>query len=67
MLTQLMVFFPTIILTFSAEKSVMWLKQVVHTHASQLMALGTQTLFAQFGPLLGIIEHRTSSLQQLSK
>lgn len=45
----------------------MWLKQVVHTHASQLMALGSNTLFAQFGPLLGIIEHRTNSLQQLSK
>lgn len=45
----------------------MWLKLVLHTQASQLMALGSNTLFAQFGPLLGIIEHRTNCLQPLSK
>lgn len=51
----------------SAHIAVMWLRNLVQMHASQLMAIGNIELYSQFGPLLGIIEHRANSLQHLSK
>lgn len=52
---------------FSVQTAVVWLRVLLQTHASQLMAIGTTELFTRFGPLLGIIEHRANSLHSLSK
>lgn len=51
----------------SVQAAVSWMKILIQTHASQLMAIGTVELFSMFGPLLGIIEHRANTLQQLTK
>lgn len=45
----------------------MWLKHLLQTQSSQLMAIGTVELYATFGPLLGIAEHRGNTFQQLNK
>ncbi|XP_055382427.1 WD repeat-containing protein 43 [Condylostylus longicornis] len=44
-----------------------WLKALIKIHSSQLMALGSEDLLAKFGPCIGIIEHRASCLNDLSK
>lgn len=53
--------------SFSVETSTCWLKILVQTHASQLMALGADDLLSRFGPCLGIIEHRVTNLQSLAR
>lgn len=52
---------------FSVEYAVDWLKVLVQTHSSQLMALGSEDLLNKFGPCIGIIEHRVNCLKELSK
>lgn len=51
----------------SVERSMAWLKILVQTHSSQLMALGAEDLLEKFGPLLGIIEHRSNCLMEISR
>ncbi|XP_036230348.2 WD repeat-containing protein 43 isoform X2 [Bactrocera oleae] len=49
------------------EYAVDWLKVLVQTHSSQLMALGSEDLLNKFGPCIGLIEHRVNCLKELSK
>ncbi|XP_053966510.1 WD repeat-containing protein 43 [Anastrepha ludens] len=51
----------------NVEYAVDWLKILVQTHSSQLMALGSEDLLNKFGPCIGIIEHRVNCLKELSK
>ncbi|XP_058829714.1 WD repeat-containing protein 43 [Topomyia yanbarensis] len=44
-----------------------WLKALIHSHASQLMALGSENLLSNFGTCLGIIEYRVQHANSLSK
>lgn len=52
---------------FSVHTSIIWLKHLIQTQSSQLMAIGNVELFTTFGPLLGIAEHRANTFQQLTK
>lgn len=52
---------------FSVHTSSIWLKHLLQTQSSQLMAIGTTELHSTFGPLLGIAEHRANTFQQLTK
>lgn len=45
----------------------MWIKALLQTQSSQLMAIGTFELNTMFGPLIGLAERRTNTLQQLTK
>lgn len=45
----------------------MWIKALIQTQSSQLMAIGTFELNAMFGPLIGLAERRTNTMQQLTK
>ncbi|KAI9583358.1 hypothetical protein GQX74_005106 [Glossina fuscipes] len=51
----------------NVEFAMNWLKILAQTHSSQLMALGAEELLNKFGPCIGIIEHRTNCLKELSK
>lgn len=44
-----------------------WLTVLIKAHSSQLMAMGSTDLLQKFGPCLGIIEHRTNCIKELSK
>ncbi|XP_058462607.1 WD repeat-containing protein 43 [Malaya genurostris] len=44
-----------------------WLKALINSHASQLMALGSENLLSNFGTCLGIIEYRAQHASSLSK
>lgn len=45
----------------------MWIKALLQTQSSQLMAIGTVELNAMFGSLIGLVERRTNTLQNLTK
>lgn len=47
--------------------AVIWLKLLLQTHASQIMAFGLNGLYLKFGPILGILEHRANTLKPLNK
>uniref|UniRef100_A0A182QFU3 Small-subunit processome Utp12 domain-containing protein n=1 Tax=Anopheles farauti TaxID=69004 RepID=A0A182QFU3_9DIPT len=53
--------------TMHVKIAVCWLKQLISLHASQLMALGSSNLLANFTTCLGIIEFRVEHLNSLSK
>jgi len=50
-----------------AKQGVAWLKILLQTHSSQLMALGNQELLAKFGPCIGMLEYRVEQLNQLAR
>ncbi|EDS45587.1 conserved hypothetical protein [Culex quinquefasciatus] len=47
--------------------AVCWLKALIHSHTSQLMALGSENLLANFSTCLAIIEYRVQHANSLSK
>lgn len=49
------------------EMGVSWMKVLLQTHTSQLMALGADELMNRFGPCMGIIEHRINNLKNLNR
>lgn len=51
----------------SIETGVGWMKALLQTHTSQLMALGADELMNRFGPCMGIIEHRINNLKNLNR
>lgn len=51
----------------SVQVAVTWLRLLIETHTSQLMALGSGNILDNFGTCLGIIEFRTEHLKSLSK
>uniref|UniRef100_A0A182NPB5 Small-subunit processome Utp12 domain-containing protein n=1 Tax=Anopheles dirus TaxID=7168 RepID=A0A182NPB5_9DIPT len=53
--------------TMHVKIAVCWLKQLISLHASQLMALGSSNLKANFATCLGIIEFRVEHLDSLSR
>uniref|UniRef100_A0A182WXY3 Small-subunit processome Utp12 domain-containing protein n=1 Tax=Anopheles quadriannulatus TaxID=34691 RepID=A0A182WXY3_ANOQN len=53
--------------TMHVKTAVCWLKPLISIHASQLMALGSTNLLANFSTCLGIIEYRVEHLNSLSK
>uniref|UniRef100_A0A182JZE1 Small-subunit processome Utp12 domain-containing protein n=1 Tax=Anopheles christyi TaxID=43041 RepID=A0A182JZE1_9DIPT len=53
--------------TMHVKTAVCWLKSLITLHASQLMALGSTNLLANFSTCLGIIEFRVEHLNSLSK
>lgn len=53
--------------TAGSETALMWLRYLIQTHASSLMAYGIDNLNATFGTTLGIIDHRTQNLPGLSR
>lgn len=53
--------------TAGSETALMWLRFLIQTHASSLMAYGIDNLNATFGTTLGIIDHRTQNLPGLSR
>ncbi|XP_055598228.1 WD repeat-containing protein 43 [Uranotaenia lowii] len=53
--------------TVHVVTAVCWIKALIHNHASQLMALGSENLLANFGTCLGIIEYRVQHANALSK
>lgn len=53
--------------TVHVATAVCWLKALIHSHASQLMALGSENLLSNFGTCLGIIEYRVEHVNSLSK
>ncbi|XP_019552560.3 WD repeat-containing protein 43 [Aedes albopictus] len=53
--------------TVHVATAVCWLKALIHSHASQLMALGSESLLSNFGTCLGIIEYRVEHANSLSK
>uniref|UniRef100_A0A182MFS4 Small-subunit processome Utp12 domain-containing protein n=1 Tax=Anopheles culicifacies TaxID=139723 RepID=A0A182MFS4_9DIPT len=53
--------------TMHVKTAVCWLKHLIHIHASQLMALGSSNLLANFSTCLGVIEYRVEHLNSLSK
>ncbi|XP_053659106.1 WD repeat-containing protein 43 [Anopheles marshallii] len=53
--------------TMHVKTAVCWLKHLIHIHASQLMALGSSNLLANFSTCLGIIEYRVEHLNSLSR
>lgn len=54
-------------LHFSVKLGVTWMKHLLQTHSSQLMALGKNEIFEQFGASIGLIEHRINNLPALSR
>uniref|UniRef100_A0A1Q3EY68 Small-subunit processome Utp12 domain-containing protein n=1 Tax=Culex tarsalis TaxID=7177 RepID=A0A1Q3EY68_CULTA len=53
--------------TVHVATAVCWLKALIHSHTSQLMALGPENLLANFSTCLGIIEYRVQHANSLSK
>uniref|UniRef100_A0A8D8HWA7 WD repeat-containing protein 43 n=1 Tax=Culex pipiens TaxID=7175 RepID=A0A8D8HWA7_CULPI len=53
--------------TVHVATAVCWLKAFIHSHTSQLMALGSENLLANFSTCLGIIEYRVQHANSLSK
>lgn len=53
--------------TVHVATAVCWLKALIHSHTSQLMALGSENLMANFSTCLGIIEYRVQHANSLSK
>lgn len=53
--------------TAGSETALMWLRCLIQTHSSSLMAYGVDSLNATFGTTLGIIDHRTQNLPALSR
>ena len=53
--------------TAGSETALMWLRYLIQTHASSLMAYGYDNLNATFGTTLGIIDHRTHNLAGLTR
>lgn len=53
--------------TAGSETALMWLRFLIQTHASSLMAYGYDNLNATFGTTLGIIDHRTHNLPGLTR
>ncbi|XP_052860078.1 WD repeat-containing protein 43 [Anopheles cruzii] len=53
--------------TVHVQTAVCWLKQLITIHASQLMALGSSNLLANFATCIGIIEYRVEHLNSLAK
>lgn len=53
--------------TVHVATAVCWLKALIHSHTSQLMALGSENLLANFSTCLGIIEYRVQHANSLSK
>lgn len=49
------------------EMGVSWMKVLLQTHTSQLMALGADELMNRFGPCMGVIEHRINNLKNLNR
>uniref|UniRef100_A0A182PM07 Small-subunit processome Utp12 domain-containing protein n=1 Tax=Anopheles epiroticus TaxID=199890 RepID=A0A182PM07_9DIPT len=53
--------------TIHVKTAVCWLKSLITLHASQLMALGSTNLLANFSTCLGVIEFRVEHLNALSR
>ena len=53
--------------TAGSETALCWLRYLIQTHASSLMAFGIDNLNATFGTTLGIIDHRTNNLSALTQ
>lgn len=53
--------------TTGSETALLWLRYLIQTHASSLMAYGIDNLNATFGTTLGIIDHRTHNLPGLTR
>lgn len=53
--------------TTGSETALLWLRYLIQTHASSLMAYGIDNLNATFGTTLGIIDHRTQNLPGLTR
>ncbi|XP_055620595.1 WD repeat-containing protein 43 [Toxorhynchites rutilus septentrionalis] len=53
--------------TVHVATAVSWLKAIIHSHASQLMALGADHLLSNLGTCLGILEYRVEHANSLSK
>lgn len=53
--------------TAGSETALLWLRNLIQTHASQLMAFGVENLQKNFGSCLGIIDHRSQNLGGLSR
>jgi hypothetical protein len=53
--------------TAGSEMALTWLRHLIQTHASSLMAYGHLNLINTFGTTLGIIDHRTQNLPGLMR
>lgn len=53
--------------TAGSEMALVWLRHLILTHASSLMAYGHINLNTTFGTTLGIIDHRTQNLPGLMR
>lgn len=53
--------------TAGSEMALAWLRHLIQTHASSLMAYGIDNLNTTFGTCLGIIDHRTYNLPGLTR
>jgi hypothetical protein len=53
--------------TAGSEIALMWLKHLIQTHSSSLMAYGATNLCNTFGTTLGIIDHRLQNLPKLMR
>lgn len=53
--------------TQHVQTATKWLKYLFHSHSSQLMALGPNELYNNFGDCMGIIETRVDNLKTLSR
>lgn len=53
--------------TAGSEVALVWLRYLIQTHSSSLMAYGIENLNATFGTTLGIIDHRAESFPKLQR
>lgn len=53
--------------TAGSEIALTWLRHLIQTHSSSLMAYGATNLCNTFGTTLGIIDHRTQNLPKLMR
>lgn len=53
--------------TAGSEVALVWLRYLIQTHSSSLMAYGIDNLNATFGTTLGIIDHRAESFPKLQR
>lgn len=53
--------------TAGSEIALTWLRYLIQTHSSSLMAYGATNLCNTFGTTLGIIDHRTQNLPKLQR
>lgn len=51
----------------SSDAALVWLKHLMLIHASQLISFGVENLQTNFGACLGIIDHRSQNLSNLSR